>query len=189
MNAPNLQFNYCRGQSKQRGTFSIEFAIVGIFFSLLLAFSGDVIIKLSVKGKLDRLTYSLVNVVKERTQLYGADYELSKEEADDVDTIIRHSLERTFGNFQTSQYGLQVEELSFAAVDKPNPVIIEKRGAIDCQVGEDISSLSSLSVVSNRGRQMPLYRVSVCYETDNWIGSLLGVEFTRVESDAVVIGR
>lgn len=67
-------------KSKQRGIFSIEFAIVGICFSLLLAFSGDVIIKLSIKGKLDRLSYSLVNVLKERTQLYGMDYQLTSEE-------------------------------------------------------------------------------------------------------------
>ena len=58
MNGLNLK-------SKQRGVFSIEFAIVGVVFSLLLAFSGDVIMKISIKGKLDRLSYSLVNVLKE----------------------------------------------------------------------------------------------------------------------------
>ncbi|WP_322803382.1 tight adherence pilus pseudopilin TadF [Vibrio alfacsensis] len=186
MSVHNLKSN---SRHLQRGTFSIEFAIVGMFFSLLLVFSGDVIIKLSVKGKLDRLSYSLVNVVKERTQLYEADYELSKREVDDIDTIARHSLMRTFGRFQADRYGLLVEEQSFEEVDKPNDPVREHRGTLDCDIGKPISQLQDLSVVSNRGRQMPIYRVSICYQTDNWIGDLLGTQFTRVESDSVVIGR
>lgn len=182
MNAPNLK-------SKQRGTFSIEFAIVGVFFSLLLAFSGDVIIKLSVKGKLDRLSYSLVNIVKERTQLYDADYQLTAKEVNDLDTLAKRSLQRTFGAFETDKYGLLVEELSFKEVGKPNPVIAENRGGLTCEVAQSITDLEHLTVVSNRGREMPLYRVTMCYETSNWIGDLLGKKFTNVMSDSVVIGR
>ncbi|RTZ14465.1 ATP-binding protein [Vibrio aquaticus] len=182
MNVRNLK-------SKQRGTFSIEFAIVGVFFSVLLAFSGDVIIKLSVKGKLDRLSYSLVNVVKERTQLYGAEYELDAKEVNDVNQLAVNSLKRTFGAFDESKYGLLVEELSFKSVGEPNPVIALSRGSVSCHVGESIDKLEHLTVVSNRGREMPLYRVTLCYETDNWIGDILGTEFTHVMSDSVVIGR
>jgi len=182
MNALNLKF-------KQRGTFSVELAIVGIFFSLLLAFSGDVIIKLSVKGKLDRLSYSLVNVVKERTQLYDANYQLTAKEVDDIDTLAQRSLQRTFGAFEADNYGLLVEELSFEEVDKPNPIIAESRGGMTCQVGQSIRDLEYLTVVSNRGREMPLYRVTLCYQTSNWIGDLLGKKFTNVMSDSVVIGR
>ncbi len=182
MNVHNLRF-------KQRGTFSIEFAIVGVFFSLLIAFSGDVIIKLSLKGKLDRLSYSLVNVIKERTELYAADYQLTAEETNDIDVIAKHSLQRTFSAFNQDNYGLLLEALSFQQVGQPYPVVSEKRGVVNCHIEKSISELENLTVVSNRGREMSLYRVTVCYETDNWIGNLLGQDFTHVMSDSVVIGR
>ena len=174
---------------KQRGSFSIELAMVAVFFSVLIAFSGDVIIKLSVKGKLDRLSYSIVNVIKERTQLYEADYQLTAREVDDIDTIAQHSLQRTFGRFNPNKYGLLVEELSFKQVGVASPAVREKRGTIECHLQQTIEDLESMTVVSNRGRELPLYRVTVCYQTDNWVGNILGREFTHVMSDSVVIGR
>ncbi|MCY9865802.1 tight adherence pilus pseudopilin TadF [Vibrio coralliirubri] len=173
----------------QQGIFSIEFAIVGFFFSLLLVFSGDVIIKLSVKGKLDRLSYSLVNVVKERTQLYDSSVILTSKQVDDIDTIARHSLQRTFGNYDASRYGLLVEEQSFSGVGQQQPTISERRGELNCRVAKPISELQHLSVVSVWGHQMPLYRVTLCYRTNNWFGELVGTDFTDVMSDSVVIGR
>lgn len=192
MKGQNLKFRTLKHgnlKSKQQGVFSIEFAMVAVFFSLLIAFSGDVIIKLSLKGKLDRLSYSLVNVLKERTQLYDTDYQLTTKEVDDIDTIAQHSLLRTFGHFEREHYGLLVEELSFKQVGKPNPAISEKRGVVACRIKQTIDSLESMTVMTNRGREMPLYRVTVCYESDNWIGGILGREFTHVMSDSVVIGR
>lgn len=182
MNVRNLK-------SKQRGIFSIEFAIVGVFFSLLLVFSGDVIIKLSVKGKLDRLSYSLVNVLKERTELYGMDYQLTKKEVDSLNIIAKNSLSRTFGAFDENRYGMLVEELSFSEIDVPNPIISEQRGTETCHVGESIDNLKKLTVLSVRGRTMPLYRVALCYETDNWFGRLGEKSYTTVMSDSIVIGR
>lgn len=182
MNVRNLKF-------KQAGVFSIEFAIVGIFFGLLLSFSGDVIMKLSIKGKLDRLSYSLVNVLKERTQLYGMDYRLTSEEVDSLNNIAIHSLSRTFGAFDAHKYGVLVEELSFSSVDVPNPIISERRGAQTCRVNQSIRDLKALTVLSVRGRIMPLYRVVLCYESDNWFGSIVGKHYTTVMSDSIVIGR
>ncbi|WP_135382195.1 tight adherence pilus pseudopilin TadF [Vibrio tasmaniensis] len=192
MKGQNLKFRTLKHgnlKSKQQGVFSIEFAMVAVFFSLLIAFSGDVIIKLSLKGKLDRLSYSLVNVLKERTQLYDTDYQLTTKEVDDIDIIAQHSLLRTFGHLEREHYGLLVEELSFKQVGTPNPAISEKRGVVACRIKQTIDSLESMTVVTNRGREMPLYRVTVCYESDNWIGGILGREFTHVMSDSVVIGR
>lgn len=176
-------------KSKQRGVFSIEFAIIGLVFSLLLAFSGDVIMKISIKGKLDRLSYSLVNVLKERTQLYGADYQLTGSEVTSLNNIAKHSLTRTFSVFDASNYGFLVEELSFSDSETPNPMISEQRGTIRCRVDQSIDELEKLTVLSVRGRKMPLYRVAICYESNNWFGGLVGKSYTRVMSDSIVIGR
>lgn len=189
MNAHFSRSKKIKVGSKQAGIFSVEFALIGLFFSVLLAFSGDVIIKLSVKGKLDRLSYSLVNVLKERTQLYDGNYQLTTQDAADIDVIARNSLSRVFTEFDPLQYGLLVEELRFQGIGKPSSPFRQAYGSVSCQIGKPIENLTELSVISNRGRQLPIYRVSVCYETANWVGEILGENFTRVESDSVVIGR
>lgn len=163
--------------------------MVGLFFSLLLVFSGDVIIKLSVKGKLDRLSYSLVNVIKERTQLYDGNLQMTDKDINDIDLIARHSLERTFGNYDASHYGLLIESQRFSGIGQALPATHETRGSLTCRVAEPISQLQHLSVVSVWGHQMPLYRVTLCYRTDNWFGDLVSTQFTDVTSDSIVIGR
>lgn len=175
---------------KQKGTFSVEFAIVGVFFSLLLVFSGDVIIKLSMKGKLDRLSYSMVNILKERTQLYNEDYTITQAEASALNTISIGSLTRMSGaSFEPDRLQVVVEELTFADIGRPNGVRTFNFGRQICRLNKTLADLDHLSVVTSWDRQATLYRVTLCYETDNWVGELLGGDFRVVSSDAVIIGR
>lgn len=175
---------------KQQGTFSVEFAIVGLMFSFLLVFSGDVIIKLSMKGKLDRLSYSMVNILKERTQLYNEDYKITQAEASELNTISRGSLTRmSASSFNTNDLQVIVEELTFADIGRPNAVRTFNFGRQICSLNTTLADLEHLSVVTSWDRQATLYRVSLCYETENWVGELLGGDFRVVSSDAVIIGR
>lgn len=177
-----------RSAIKQRGNFTIEFALVGVIFSLLLVFSGDVIIKLSVKGKLDRLSFSLVNVLKERTQLFDEDYQITSSEAKSINEIARNSLRRTLMTYENDRLGVLVEELTFSDIGTPN---ILKSFSYEggCVVTNTLAELEYLSVITSWDRQASLYRVTACYETDNWSGELLGEEFTTVSSSSVIIGR
>lgn len=175
---------------KQRGTFSVEFAIVGLFFSILLVFSGDVVMKLSLKGKLDRLSYSMVNILKERTQLYDEEYRINSSEARQLYVISQGSLERMGGSsFDNTKYRVVVEELTFASNGSPNPSATFSFGPNVCTLSNRLSDLRHLSVITSWDRQATLYRVTLCYETDNWIGDILGEDFKLVSSDAVIIGR
>jgi len=168
---------------KPRGNFTVEFAIVGLFFSLLLVFSGDVIIKLATKGKLDRLSYSLVSVLKERTQLYSGDEVLSTE-AVNLKTIAVNSLNRTFTNFEDEDFSMCVEGLTFDASNLAKPV----NYSCSWTASETLAELSTFSVITSM-QQAPVYRVTLSYETDNWIGDLLGETFTTVTSSSVMVGR
>lgn len=175
---------------KQRGGFTIEFAIIGLVFSLLFIFSADVIIKLSYKGKLDRLSYSLVNILKERTQLYGKDYSLTKGHATTLVTIAEGSLRRTVNQFEAKNFGYVIEAVTFnakgVATYKVYPEGIEK---VRCNTVSTLDKMQHLSKMTTWNRRATLYRVTLCYETSNWIGDLLDMNFTRVESDAIMIGR
>lgn len=176
-------------KSKQQGVFTIEFALIAVFFSLLLVFSGDVIIKLSVKGKLDRLSYSLVNIIKERTELYTQDSKITAKEVDAIYSIAKNSLARTMGSFDANKLKILVEEQTFKDINTPDLPVKLPLGKKACAVPQFLSALANLSVVSSWGRQVSLYRVTLCYETDNWIGSKLGRNFTTVTSSSVMIGR
>jgi len=176
---------------KQRGAFAVEFSIVAAVFALILVFSGDIVMKLALKGKLDRLSYSLVNVMKERTQLYGESNDITRAQAQDLNDIARGSLRRTLGSFDESRYGILIEEQGFDGVglSQAKPLKRYQFGARPCLVKQDLAALKSMSVVSSWGRQVPLYRITLCYQSENWIGSVVGKDYKSVASDAILIGR
>ncbi|NOH36016.1 tight adherence pilus pseudopilin TadF [Vibrio chagasii] len=177
-------------KSKQKGAFTIELAMIGVLLSLLWVFSADVITKMSVKGKLDRLSYSMVNVLKERTQLYDSDLKVTWTEAKEVRDITLNSLKRTMGSFEEKRLGVLVEEVTFARVGGAGKLSRFPLGANRCEVNLPLNDLRQLSVETIWKRQASLYRITLCYRTDNWIGSLLDIdEFKEVGSSSVIIGR
>lgn len=174
---------------KQKGNFTIEFAMIGVFLSLIFVFSSDVIIKMSIKGKLDRLSYSLVSVLKERTQLYGAGGFITRSEATAISDIAENSLQRTLSSYDSSKFGLIIEELTFKGIGMPNRVNQYFYRA-KCETHNRLTDLQSLSVVTIWDRQTSLYRITLCYMTDNMISDLLDItDFDEVNSSSVIIGR
>ncbi|USD66700.1 ATP-binding protein [Vibrio sp. SCSIO 43136] len=170
--------------------FMIEFAVVGLFMSLLIVFSGDVIIKLSTQGKLDRLSFSAASILKERTQLYNGEFVMLGSEADAMHTIISASLGRSMGNFDAASLGVRIEEQTYNSDNTPKGLVTYLRGSQTCAVDETLSNLQGdLAVVTTWGRMSSLYRVTICYETDNMIGDLLGLDYTTVTSSSVLVGR
>tara|TARA_Y100001960_G_scaffold332695_1_gene434242 strand:+ start:2296 stop:2841 length:546 start_codon:yes stop_codon:yes gene_type:complete len=172
----------------QRGTFSVEFAIVGIFFGLLLIFSSDLVIKLSMKGKLDRLSFSSVSILKERTQLYGKQTVVSHSQAEQINNIAFSSLKRMNRTVRHERFGVRVEGMTFSKSGEMNPIATYQFG-LTFTPSKPLAELEHLSVLTSWGRRVPLYRVSVCYQTNNWFGSLIGSNYELVCSESVMIGR
>lgn len=175
-------------RSKQRGLFSIEFALLGVMFSTMLIFTADIVVKLSVQGKLDRLSYSLVNVIKERTQLYGKDnYDIDSSMVADIYKIAEGSLSRTMSSYDAKNVGGEFELLKFDLDGKQLVTSISQgRG---CTMSDTIAQKSDLSMVTSWGRRATLYRVTLCYETENWAGPLFGENFTTIQSASIMMGR
>lgn len=174
--------------SKQSGNFTVEFAIVGVMFSFMLVFSADVIIKLSLKGKLDRLSYSVANILRERTQFNNETYDLDNKEVWMLNTIAEKSLRRTSNNFDRRRWGMSIEALQFDSEDKMH-VSLFRRGNQSITPHVVMSELADLAVQTSWGRRATIYRVTMMYKTDNWFGELIGEEFNAVSSSAVIIGR
>ncbi|WP_217531991.1 tight adherence pilus pseudopilin TadF [Vibrio metschnikovii] len=179
---------------KQHGNFMVEFAIVGVFFALLLIFSADLVVRLAYQGKLDRMSYSAANIIKERTELEGADQfglrpdkvgENGQEELGEFSLlyqIVTSSLARTTTNFDESKFGFHLHIVN----NNNNISGPYYRGGINCNPS---MPPADLTFTTTFGRPATLYQVTLCYDTPNWYGNLIGEDFKRVSSRAVVMGR
>lgn len=187
-------------KSNQKGNFTVEFAIVGVVFALLLVFTADIVVKLSTKGKLDRMSFSAVSILKERTQFYDANFELTptkdknNQELPDAEVsslynIISQSLNRTMSNYQKNKLGMAVEVQTFSDKKTANTLVTYSKGNLGCEISTPLSSETDLSIVTSWDRRASLYRVTLCYDTENWFGDLVGKSFTTVYSNSVMIGR
>ncbi|QIL85346.1 ATP-binding protein [Vibrio sp. HDW18] len=171
----------------QQGNFTVEFAIVGVFFAMLLVFSADIVVKLAYKGKLERLSYSAVTIIKERTEVYGTDHfdfdpnQQIGSEATQLYEITLSSLKRTTSNFNSEKFGFQIRMVR----DNKNVRAPFKQG-IDCN---NTQSLQDLDFITTFGRHATLYEVTLCYDTPSWYGHLIGQQFSRVSSRSVSMGR
>jgi tight adherence protein F len=207
---------------RQKGNFAIEFSFVGLLLGVLLAFAQDAIIKISTKGKLDRLSYSAVSLVKERTQLYNCNYDpddsgygsdsycpfelnnpIKAEDVVSLYTVVKNSLERTTGSFDVDKFGMRLEEQTYDEdTNTPNTLKVFNcyGDAAACAVGETTPSCSveqsltgtkesDLRITTTLNRNPPLYRITLCYETDDLVAGLLSSGFKNVSSTSVAVGR
>ncbi|MDG3085985.1 tight adherence pilus pseudopilin TadF [Vibrio hannami] len=189
---------------KQKGAFVVEFAILSLFLGTLFLFSIDVAIKLSVKGKLDRLSYSIVSLVKERTQLYGGDFNITQAQADQLLIIANNSLARTFnefdedGNGVEERFGMVIEELvdsgtgqEYAVFNLGNRIEGTVTGCVLDQTLQDLEQDDALrlSVETTWNRTSPMYRVTLCWDTEDLVSTVLDNGFSTVVSSSSVSGR
>ncbi|PWI35230.1 ATP-binding protein [Vibrio albus] len=189
---------------RQKGTFAIEFSIVGLLLGVLLAFAQDAIIKISMKGKLDRLSYSAVSIIKERTQLYSGDTLASAPGSDDsfdlnnpmsgehvtnIYTVVENSMKRITGSFDEAKFGMRLEEQTYTD-NTPNTLVVYNSGTLVCSVGQTLADIEAdLRITTTLERHPPIYRITLCYDTDNLVADLLSSGFERVSSTSVAVGR
>lgn len=176
------------------GIFTIEFAIVALFMSVFLVFTADMVIKQSIQGMLDRMSYSAVSVLKERTQLYNKDEQMKIPQIEQVDKIVQTSLARTMPLFHPSLYSAYYQQITFGG----NPTSpstdemshFEGSKNSDCKPPNQLKNIATkLSPITNEGRRAPLFQVTLCYHTENWFGQLVGADYSWIRSNSIILGR
>ncbi|EOD78761.1 Flp pilus assembly surface protein TadF [Grimontia indica] len=179
--------------NKQRGVFTIELVLVLIGFSLVLVFTMDVVVKQSIKGKLDRLSYSLVSLIKERTELFDGDETITYAEATKGLDLVSRSLKDTIGDFEASRLGLYIEQQQFDDNKQPiSPVVNVHRfslGQYACQPDTVLSNMIDMAPITQFDNKLTLYQVTICYRSKNWYGDIVGENFERVRSISMSFGR
>ncbi|KKD58513.1 pilus assembly protein TadF [Grimontia sp. AD028] len=179
--------------NKQKGTFTIELVMVLILFSFVVVFTMDIVSKQAVAGKLDRLAYSTVSLIKERTQLFDGEDEISTAEAATFLRLVSESLEATMESFDTSRLGVFIEQQRFNSEQQPISSSSGNGtfdlGGYNCEPATRLSQKLELAPVTNFGNRLTLYQVTICYRTDNMFGELMGETWELARSTAVSVAR
>lgn len=160
--------------NNERGVFAIEMSFVLFFIAALLMFTADIAFKLFSRVALDRVSYSLVNIVKERSRFYDKRIILNQQDIDDVANLASRILT------EKHPFGLSVQSL-YQGVHQ----------TFDTDTGCNVPALSAELVPENiAGTGFPLYQVTLCYEIDNWFDRFSGrTTKSRLQSTSVIVGR
>ncbi|MGD8170569.1 tight adherence pilus pseudopilin TadF [Vibrio sp. TRT 21S02] len=167
-------------QVKQKGSFTVELALVLVFASGIFLAVVNYMLAVNQKGQLDRATYSLTTILAERKQLFSDDLDVCagncNRTKNTLFSIASSSLRRMTPTFDKTKFGMRIDEIRLTERTLPNGQIkytrhhkrLEKGNVIGCNFPdmEDITEerANELLPVTSRKRRLPMYQVSLCYE-------------------------
>ena len=161
--------------NKQKGSFVIELTFVLMFLCLLTLFTADIAMQLFTRAKLDRVSYSLVNVLKERTRFYEGNNTLTQDDYDQLDIIAKKLLPDT-------NYNVLINSTV------PTEAITPTVKPVKCSpitINPALIPISSLT-----GVKFPVYQVTVCASFNSWFGKFThGKNTFVIQSTSVMPGR
>ena len=121
----------------------------------------------STIGKLDRISYSLAGIIRERNRLYSDDEMLTQNNVNDLASLANNML--LTSGISSNNFAITVETLHFNPTESaaPGNKIINDTKSEEFSVGtchpiRSLREMSDLSPYSNRGRWVPLYQVTLC---------------------------
>lgn len=159
----------------QQGSFIIEFALFSVFFSTLILFTADIVIKQDLAGQLDRLSYSAVNLLKERSELYQRNAEIDQAQVDQIKALLDSSLNRSYNNFIAGDFSIKVEQQLVDGDNNTTTGDTLNRGDFICNPAQSLASLVAnvpeLAPITNSGNRANLYQATLCYRAKDFIGN------------------
>ena len=167
------------------GAVIVEFTFVVFIITLLIKVLISVATYQSTVGKLDRISYSIAGIVRERSKLYGSDYQLTQMQVEELRNLAAKMLLNSGGN--NNNLAIAIETLHFIpATPEIKKIDNQNTRSIflgDCQPIRPLRNMMDLSPYANTGRRIPLYQVTLCLPTT---GGGLAIP---VKSSAVTIER
>lgn len=182
---------------RQQGVFIVEFALIAMFITTFLVFVSDMTASQTMHGQLQRLSYSGVNIIKERTQLYGGSGRMTADQAGQLFGVLKNSLTRTMNGFEPDRFGMHVEQLIFNDAGNCNETGDDddcglesfSLGREGCLPALVLQNRNELFLKTSWGNPVTLYQVTLCYQGVNWYGNLVGKDFSRLQSSSLMMGR
>ncbi|MGV2987189.1 tight adherence pilus pseudopilin TadF [Vibrio sp. E150_011] len=175
-------------RTAQQGSFAIELAFVLVGLCMIFLFSTDLSHKLLVRAKLDRSSFALVNVLKERTRYFSddngdvLDFAVTAQDLTNMSIVASRML-----NVEQSQIAIQIESLVNG--ETVTRLASQRFGQLTCS-GDVIENHKDLVPVED-GVSHPLYRVMLCEQHDSWFESFTngGDPTITVASSSIMPGR
>ncbi|MGF1724415.1 tight adherence pilus pseudopilin TadF [Photobacterium nomapromontoriensis] len=166
----------------QHGVFAVELAFVLFALCAIFLFASDLSHKLLIRAQLDRTSFALVNILKERTRYYS-DYiggELvARHEINENDNIDMKILAARMLNISQDDVAIKLESI-INNIEQPS-FISQEFEDLACQPSRSIYDQRHLIPVENT-KSYPLYQVSICAKHDSWF-----LPFMRGQNETVTI--
>lgn len=187
---------------KVRGAFAVELALTLVFTSGILAIISNYLIAINKKGQLDRAAYSMATLVAERKELFGNDLNICAgnctRSRNELFSVVSASMQRMMPGYDASKFGMRVDAVylngtsggsgyslsteslsagTIASCDFPDVVSVTRTQALE------------LLPETSQGTRLPLYQVSLCYETPFNVLGVVNNEIMRVVSTSYAFAR
>ena len=151
----------------KKGAVTIEFFFMVLLLGILFAFMADLVMLRSTLGKLDNASFSLVNILRERTQLYRKDAKLTNTDLIQFEQLAKSLI---FGDKNSSEKVYVVLEHWWqdGSEDKSERFPPISSADAKCHPYKNISELKDLSPRSEylkNERKIPMYQVTLCVDT------------------------
>ncbi|AMO81227.1 tight adherence pilus pseudopilin TadF [Obesumbacterium proteus] len=179
----------------RRAAVSVEFVLISIALIFFIFFLTDLVIRQATIGKLDRVSYSVAGILRERIQLYDARETLSQQDVDATAELAKKILTDMNSTIDLSQMSLHVEEMHFEDPirlgDDRKQIKLYKTwdsgSAGQCTPPQPLNEQQQLTPRGSYGRWVPLYQVTVCLPTFSWFTRLTSTEETPLMSSFAIV--
>lgn len=180
----------------RRAAVSVEFVMISIVLFFFIFFLSDLVLREAMTGKLDRVSYSVSGVLRERIQLFEARENLNQQDVDASLGLAKRMLTDMTDNADLSELQIVVEELHFkdpiSLGDTSKEISMYKRwtsgsGKGACSPPQQLNQLTQLTPKGSYGRWVPLYQVTVCLPTISWFTRLTSVGQTPLMSSFAIV--
>ncbi|WP_171380996.1 tight adherence pilus pseudopilin TadF [Vibrio europaeus] len=152
-------------RSKQKGVFAIELAFILLAMTWSLYFCFDLGYQQMRKSQLERVSYSLVSLLKERSLFYSGNPKNTGEEAKELRDLGSRLL------------GIPPEKLSVVIERRTGESLRrtrkEKSGSIACIPVNALDSKFDIPLEKS-GKFAPVYQVTLCQSIPAWFEKAVG---------------
>ena len=162
----------------KNGAVSIEFIFMIILLLFIFAFLADLAILRSTQGRLDNASYSMVNILRERTYLYNSRAEFKDKDLEEFRELAKEIM---FGDKKSPKHLDVTLEYWWGSAppDKVEPKEYQStsNSCIPYRKLRELDYLSPRSesvndTATGQLRKIPMYQVTLCMETNSFFKAL-----------------
>jgi len=166
----------------RRGAIAVEFAITSVFILIFIFFLTDLVMREGMSGRLDRVSYSVAGVMRERTQLFDARESWTNQDTEETWQLAYRMLHDMDPDADLSKMTIAVNSMSFSPPGNQNdyskPTIYYSQGrkgalsTAQCEVGNSLWNVAELTPRGSFGRWVPMKAIVVCLPVQSWFSKL-----------------